>query len=52
MGILKIPVEPIRVHERWNRTLNKEHVHAIARHMNDDGFNGAFPLQVVLMSSL
>ena len=47
MGIRKIPVGQIQVHREWNRNLNKEHIHALARHMNEDGFNGAFPLQVV-----
>ena len=47
MGVRKIPIGQIQTHWERNRNPNKEHIHALARHMNEDGFNGAFPLRVV-----
>lgn len=51
MGVRKIPVGQIQTHWERNRNPNKEHIHALARHMNEDGFNGAFPLQVVAIGA-
>lgn len=49
MTLRLIPVSSITTHWELNRQKDEHHVHALARHLNEDGYNQQFPLQVVVI---
>lgn len=49
MALRLIPVSSITTHWELNRPKDEHHVHALARHLNEDGYNQQFPLQVVVI---
>lgn len=49
MTLRLIPVSSITTHWELNRPKDEHHVHALARHLNEDGYNQQFPLRVVII---
>ena len=50
MNLQLIAPDGIKTHWDANRAFNKKHMHAIARHMDANGFDKAHPLRVVQFS--